>query len=233
MSKVRMFVLIGDSQAVGFDQSEATLPDAAKTFDFGQSYIWNGKYWGQIDPGQNTGGPNTPNTWGLETPIAARLRSELPDEIHLWIKVGKGGTTAADWQPGGVWFIKATETIKSAMASGNWPAPEAVFISLGTNDAVSETTSSEISHNLETLLSAIREEWMRDPFGHIVMARPHDSTALMYSQAVREQIWTLDQGDPYMESIRTIDAERATDNVHWNANGLWDVGTRLADEWLF
>lgn len=234
---VKMVVLIGDSQMVGFNQSKETLPDELAHFDYGQTYMWGGSWWGGIIPGLNTAGigaTGQPGAWGPELGVFKSIREEFgPDELILGVKIAHGGThTTGEWEKGGKWYELAKQEIKEAMASGNYGPPDAVFVVLGSNDAFVQSEAANYQDTLTGLFADIREEWMQDPFGYIGFSRIGNSTSMTYNELVRIGQWTVDQLDPYAESIKTIGFGVQSDGYHHNADGLLSVGKGLATNWL-
>lgn len=237
---MQLVVFAGQSNALGFGMTQATLPAHFAGFNFGQTYIWSDLgYWGVLQPGVNTGTPANPQAWGPEAQFAYNFRQDHPDEILLIVKSAKGSTSLAaqpgaiDWSPGsaGEMFDLTTERIAAARASIGAPDPAAVFWMQGENDALSGADASAYAANLTEFLAAVRADWMHDPAGYVGLGRIGDSPALTYGLAVRQAQWQLDQVDASAESFKTIGFAMQADGIHLAAGGQVSLGDGYYDNW--
>lgn len=239
----KLFVITGDSNAVGFNLTAADLP-AHLTTAIPKAYIFGGTYWGALTPGVNTGTSNNPGAWGPESQLAYSLGQQYPGETLLFVKVAKGSTALAqndglDWSPNSVgeMFDTTTATIQAAKAAyeaaQGKPAPDVsgVFWVAGPNDAFDYGRATAYQDNLGDLFEAIRDEWMDDPNGLIVYSRMTDGAAMPHNHAVRVAQWAEDQTDGNAYSFKTIGYDMAPDAIHYSAAGTVQLGAGLADGW--
>lgn len=245
-----LVVFAGQSNAVGFGMSSATLPGHL-SLPNPTAYIFDGNFWGVLTPGVNTGTPMNPNAWGPEAQFAYDFGLAHPGELLLIVKNGftvKGQTGLAqasgqDWSPNslGEMFDLTDATIEAAQraflrATGS-PAPpvSAVFWMQGEEDALSAAKASAYQSNFEAWVSAVRSDWMDNAQGYIGAGRITDSAALPFNADVRVGQWAADQPDPYLATFKTIGFGLQPDTVHYDAGGLQALGSAfftLFDGWF-
>lgn len=247
---IRLIVVVGDSNAVYFGSNPSTLPaqyagPVPNAFEFGQGDT----YWGGLTPGVNTGTPNNPTSWGVETVLAHELRADFPDDTLLFVTVKQGSTPLAevagvmDWNPlsKGEMFDITSLTIQNARlaftnATGI-PAPEVsmVYFSNGPNDAADAGRAAAFEANLTAFNQAARTFWMNDDEGLIVFNRMTDAPSLAHNSTVRVAEWSVDQADPYAVSFKTIGMGVQPDLFHYDAAGISSIGQTVAsiyDGWF-
>ncbi|MCW5759378.1 MAG: hypothetical protein KIS90_06390 [Phenylobacterium sp.] len=244
-----VFLDLGDSNAVGFAMSAATLPAGLAGFDYGTTFIFGqgASYWGVYAPGVNSGTPNNPGAWGGEAQFLARVHAAYPDDVNLVISVQLGSTPLGvsagrvDWSPASSdgMFATAKATLASAQAAflaANgfaMPPVEAVLWTGGPNDAFDAGLADAYEANLTGFFAAIRGELLGQPDARILFSRmTDDAAALPYNAAVRLAQWTVDQGDPHATSFRTIGFALQADQVHYAPEGYVQLGDEFFDAWI-
>lgn len=244
----RLIVVAGDSNAVSFNSGPATLPGNLAN-PGGYVFTPSSAYWGVTTPTVNTGTPNAPTAWGVETPLQYHLAQLFPGDTFGIVKVAKGSTplaldsVAVDWSPdsAGEMFDLTDATIdaaKAAYASATGlPAPEvsAVFFIGGPNDAFTADRASAYEDNLTDLFAAIRAEWMGDANGKIGFIRMTDSPNTPFNFDVRVAQWAVDQADANALSVKTIGFGVQADGFHYDAAGEVSIGQAFAtmfDSWF-
>jgi hypothetical protein len=236
---MKIVLFAGQSNALGYGMDKSTLPLYLDQFDFGPTYIRTNDalYWGQLDPGVNTGTPNYPQAWGPEVAFAYSFRLAHPTEPLLIIKSVKGETPlefgpGMDWSPSsiGEMFDITSARVDRAMADGGWPLPQAVFWIQGEQDALSLASATDYKLNLSHLIDVQHGDWsaMGSPF---IIARITDSPYLPYSQAVREAQWQLDQERADVSSFKTIGLPMQADGVHYGWEGHVTIGRNFFEAW--
>lgn len=235
-----LVVIAGQSNALGFGMSLATLPGHLSAPN-PNAYIFSagGQYWGQLQPGVNTGTPTNPQAWGPEAQFAYDFGLSHPGETLLIVKSAKGSTglaqdaSALDWWPSssGEMFDLTDAAIDAAraayqVAQGS-PAPEvsAVFFMGMEADALDAAKAAAAAGNLPPFLAAIRSEWMDDPSGYVAMGRISDSASLPHSLDVRVAQWSADQADTNLATFKTIGFGMQADTVHYDAAGHVSLGS--------
>ena len=245
-----LVVFAGQSNAVGFGMSPATLP-AHLSQPNPNAYIFDGNYWGVLTPGVNTGTAINPQAWGPEAQFAYDFGVQRPGELLLIVKntfTVKGSTPLAqdgglDWSPTtlGEMFDFTDVTIaaaKQAFTSATGqpaPAVSATFWMQGEQDALSATHAAAYQTNFEAWLAAVRSDWMDNPQGYIGAGRITDSAALPHNADVRVAQWAADQVDPNLATFKTIGFGMQPDTVHYDASGLQALGSAfftLFDGWF-
>lgn len=246
----KLIVIAGDSWAVGFGMTAASLPGYLAVPN-PAAYVFGGTYWGALRPGVNTGTPTNPQAWSVEAQIAYRFGLDHPGEPLLIVKnpgTVKGSTPLAnepgalDWNPASVgeMFDTTDATIDAARAAftaaTGEQAPEVsavFFLSGGANDAVSADRAAAHETNLTDEFAAIRAEWMDDAEGYIGFTRIHDNPALPYNFPVRVSQWAVDQADVNAESVKTVGLEMLPDGIHPTAPTIITIANGLYDNWAF
>jgi hypothetical protein len=231
-------VFAGQSNALGFGMSRATLPAEYSGLDW-LTWIWNNQSggWEPLMPGVNTGTPANPEAWGPEVAFAHEFRLAHPDEMLIIVKSAKGSTGLAadparlDWSPqsDGEMFDLTAERIAAARASISWPDVDAVFLFQGETDAWDPAASAAYADNLRDWFSAIRAEWMGDPDGEIVFGRINDSGP--YFETVRWAQYVVDAQDPHAASFDTYDQAMQGDGVHYAALAFLEIGETFHSLW--
>lgn len=241
---IRTFLFTGDSNAVGYNTTAADLPPHLSTYVFQSTYVFTqgASYWGLMQPGVNTGAPNSPGAWSAEAQFAYRLEQAFPGDVNLIIKVAKGSTPIAsipglDWHPGSVgeMFDVTDATIDSAAAAflaaqgQTLPPLSATFVISGPNDASDLAQALAFQANLEALFAAARSDWGSSYIG---FTRMTDPSGTPYDLEVRVAQWTVDQNDIAAESLKTI-GFAMQDETHYAPIGLVSVGDGFFDSWAF
>lgn len=191
-------------------------------------------------PGVNTGSFGQPAAWGPEVAIANAWLADGGQGGILWIgKVAKGETTIVandglDWAPGsaGELFDMGAFVAQSMRANLGVDALDAVFWMEGETAAQVQAWAQAYGDALADFLPAVRERWMGDPDGRIVLARIGDGPALPYGFDVRLAQWQAAQADPNTEGFRTLDLERQADGLHLAPVGVLAVGQGFYDHWM-
>ena len=238
---IYLAVFAGQSNALGYGMSTATLPSPLQGADLGQTYIWGGgygaRYWGVMQPGVNTGNENEPQAWGPEVQFAYDFHQAHPDDVLLIVKVALGSTglapdpAALDWSPSThELFDLTTANINRAraafMAAQGTEAPQAsvVFWMQGETDAGTPEGAAAYHDNLTEFLAHVRSDWMHDPTGKVVAARITDAPALNHNLTVRQAQWQVDQEDENLVTFKTIGFGMQPDLIHYGAGGHVALG---------
>lgn len=231
-------VFAGQSNALGFGMSRATLPQQDAGVDW-LTWIWNNESgaWEPMMPGVNTGTPANPQAWGPEVAFARAFRAAHPDEILTIVKSAKGSTGLAadpdriDWSPdsAGEMFDLTADRVAAARASIGWPDVDAVFLFQGETDAWDADASAAYADNLRDWFAAIRAEWMGDPEGQIVFGRIADSGPNF--ETVRWAQYLVDAEDPHATSFDTHALAMQGDGVHYAAPAFLQIGQTFHTLW--
>lgn len=228
-------LLTGQSNAVGMNPASA-LPSYMASFNYGQTYIWNGgPYWGVIQPGVNTGGPgpSTQGNWGVETVIAYAFRQQHPNDTLLIIKSAKGETplgqvTGVDWNPNslGEMFDFTTDAIhnaKVAAASIGIDATPTYWAHLqGESDAMSVGLALTYADNFDALLTKAASAWFLGASVINTAVAEVRPGLLPYAHSVNAGI-----NQHASKSIATGPLEVLPDGIHYDASGIIGLGTSI------
>ncbi len=92
-----LVVLAGQSNAVIPGVAVDQLPAHLQAAD-PMVRIWTGDRFEVLQPGVNTGGPNTPAAVGPEVEFAARWRADHPNDVLYLVKAARGSAMCrAPW----------------------------------------------------------------------------------------------------------------------------------------
>ena len=217
-------VFAGQSNALGFGMSRATLPPEYAAPD-PLTWIWSnaGGHFEILEPGFNTGTPANPEAWGPEVAFAHDFRLTHPDELLIIVKSVKGSTglaqtdAALDWSPASVgeMFDLTAGRIAAARAAAGEPAVDAVFIVQGEQDGFDLGAAQAYGANLTSWLDAIRAEWMGDEQGRVALAEI--SHAHEGFELVRQAQAQVAAADPFVDAIDAGWLPLQDDGLHYAA----------------
>jgi hypothetical protein len=239
---IYLAIFAGQSNALGFGMSAATLPSPLQSADLGQTYIWGAnygvRYWGAMQAGVNTGNSDAPQAWGPEVQFAYDFRQAHPNDVLLIVKVALGSTGLAadpaelDWSPSThELFDLTTANINRARAAftaaqgTEAPLPSVVFWMQGEADAGTQASAGAYRDNLTDFLAHVRSDWMHDPAGKVVAPRITDSPWLNHNLTVRQAQWLVDQEDDNLVTFKTIGFEMQPDLIHYGPDGYTAIGS--------
>jgi hypothetical protein len=234
-------LIVAGQSNVGFNTDTADLIGYVPT---ARVQVWtdtNGDgiadAWNYLRPGVNASGlPTQPGASGF---VVREAQDWLANHStgYLWIvQVAHGSTglaqdpTQLDWSPSsaGEMFDTATATITAAMhnldgtpyAFSSWDAAQWMQ---GETDATDPAKAAAYNSNLRQLILDARAAWHVETFD---VARITD-TAGVYSLAVRQAEWALDNGpDPLADAhtFKTLGFGMQADGVHYDSAGQVALG---------
>lgn len=228
-----LIVLAGQSNALVFNLTPADLPAYALTPDPHVQILVGGAFQTMV-PGVNTGGPNTPSSWGPEVAFAHAWTAAHPGETLYLVKSAKGSTglvagaapnwspeqpPAADGSPNGM-FNKTTALVDQAKALTGLPVSDVLWMQ-GEQDATDPLAAAAYRANLADLFAHMRSDWGADriDFGQI-----SDHAGLAYDDAIRAAQLAVAQGDPRTLLIDTEALADQADHLHLSAAGALALG---------
>ncbi len=201
----------------------------------------------------------SPNHFGPELTIGARLAAALPDAPVALIKHARGGTKltvealpykTTGWHPGaeasdtaafGAEFALFVTTVTNALAAiraqGDDPVLSGMFWVQGEADSTSAAAGAAYGANFACFVRRVREQFGA-PELPIVCAQILPYQTRPGSAAVRQALADADQdsGKPAAVSrvlmVPTDGLGINPDQVHFNAQGQLALGERLADALL-
>lgn len=218
---VRLFIVAGQSNAIGYGMSPATLPAHLATMAWGQTYVkpLDSPWWGVLDPGVNTGANGM---WGGWVETAYQLRVAYPNDVLLFVLSAQGSTGvavdggAADWSPqsAGELFDLTTARVESARATlsgilGDL-GPATVLWRGGETDAYDAWKAASHFDFLPALIDASRAAWGAD---HWIIARLN-APMTPYVKAVRAAEMVSELDDPLVSGFATDGFALQADNLH-------------------
>jgi hypothetical protein len=234
----RVILSAGQSNALGFGMSAATLPASLASFDWSATYISvNGSHWGQMQPGVNTGTPNQPYAWGPEVAFAAALRTSIgPGEPILILKSVKGETfldsePGFDWSPSssGELFDATSGYIASRLTGMGHPLPSLLLWTQGEQDGTRADTAAAYSLNLDLFLDAAFDQWLADGARAFIAQLPTTS-AVPYAAAIRDaQQANVVPGEVYLAAADHMPMQ--ADSIHYAATAHVGLGNTFASMW--
>lgn len=182
-------------------------------------------------PGFNTGLPNQPDAWGPEVEFANAWLAANPGTEILWIgKEVKGSTTLADdWSDGQAMFERAELTANRMLANLGRDHLDAVLFTQGVNDAFDFAKAGAYEDRLTVFAEDVRDQWMHDPNGQIVLARVVASVP--FGGIVAAAQVAVDANDVHLQSFSMDGFEFRDDGFHLSAVGYVELGRSMFDGW--
>ena len=167
-----LVVVAGQSNALGYTLGVDDLPPHLRK-PVARVQIWDPARltFTPLQAGVNTGSPNNPGNWGLETQFSYRWSQDHPCGDLYVVKYARGETglaadpTDRDWSPSsqGEAWDKATSEVAAAKAvlkgKGLTPRVDAVFWMQGETDAQDDTKAAAYRQNFTDLVMRIRQRW--------------------------------------------------------------------------
>lgn len=230
-----LVVFAGQSEMVTFGLGPADLPAGAYTPD-PHVQILTATGFQTMQPGVNTGGVNTPESWGPEVSFAHDWTAAHPGETLYIVKSVKGSTglapgSAPNWSPEqpqppeGVsgMFIKTTLLVNQAKALTGLPVSEVLW-DQGQTDATDPATAQAYAARLTDVFAHMRSEWGADT---IVFDEISNRTGFAYGDQVRGAQVAVANADPHALLINTDHLTLQADNLHLTAASALHLGDAL------
>ncbi|MCA9172453.1 MAG: hypothetical protein KDB23_32535, partial [Planctomycetales bacterium] len=245
---VDVYLLIGASNMYGTELIEnlsepwlAAQPDV---------WMWQSPpaLWTALSPGygegdSNSGAGGDSDRFGPELSLGRTLADAMPDKQIALVKHARGGSDMyVDWNPTGpadnrwnTWIEKTDAALANLVSQGLSYKVAGMFMYQGARDARNlQGVEAESYHdNLPRFIEAARDHFQNDRMpivmSHLPLFYPDEAyTEKATIRAVQED---LAERDPFI-SLIDVEGLAIRDRVHFNADGLIELGIRYANELL-
>jgi hypothetical protein len=231
---MRVFILGGQSNMVGFAKSEDLPDELAGTRQ--HVVIFEQGRWQPLSPKER---------FGPEISFADELASAYPSETIGLIKYAVSGTSLLAWAPdwveeearktqnagAGPLYRNLMDLVSAARAQSAFEIVGMMWMQ-GERDARFPAVAPDYEKNLKSFIRRIRADFgVRElPF---ILARvnPPADRWLGLSD-VRTAQERVAREDPFVVMISTDDLSKLPDNVHYDADGLVELGRRFARAYM-
>ena len=237
-SKRTLTLLIGQSNADGLGEA-SEIPN--EYLDFTGKFIYglNADEFEQLDPERNTSFNKNEALFGIEISyLECRQRSES-EEVYL-IKWSKGGTALCATENDDDWNVNEEGEMYDQLLGkidfclnnliSDWEDPiidEVVWIH-GSFDASHEECAKNYEENLKELVNSLRAHLGYDvEFKITTLNNAHPSSFKNLTNDAKESVA---DDLPNVKIIKTNRLGTENDNVHFNSQGLIELGLRLAQD---
>lgn len=227
-------LLAGQSNMVGYGLSEELSPELAELPSNVQLFV-DGK----------PADPTDRERFGPEVGFAHAIAEAEPDQTFILVKFAVGGTSLLAWAP--EWTSEEAEITNNAGAGPLYkrfhdylaevPVPDdATFGGIlwmqGERDARFPQAGKAYFENLHTLIEAFRHD-TGEPSAPFILGRvnpPADRFLLL--DAVRRAQEVAARALPGVRLVDTDDLTKRDDDVHYDSEGILELGRRFADAFL-
>lgn len=243
--QVSVYILMGQSNAVGIGKSSEASSDANSIF----GSVWPFKIW--INDASSWAPGSTLLTsqlgyFGPELYLASGLYQGGENDFYIF-KYAVGATTlAGNWKArgGGGLYDKAIASYQKARSAicktGKLPVIKGMFWMQGESDAADPTMTQNYATNLRTLISQVRTDLISGKVPFIIGLINSKSGVWAYANQLRGQqasaaknstnVYTIETNDlPIYPSACTASPEC---NAHYNTQGQKGLGIRFYEKYI-
>ncbi|MEQ9553737.1 MAG: sialate O-acetylesterase [Coleofasciculus sp. G3-WIS-01] len=242
---IKLFILAGQSNMVG---SRSTINDVPDSWLQPQdNVLWydSDNTWGSLRV------PTEPFPFsrvfngvgfGPEITLGQRIAQELNETVAL-VKYAKGGTNlAVDWKPGGELYSSMMDRVNQAIAE--FPIASVnveiagFFWMQGESDAYNLIMANQYEQNLTNFITQVRQD-LHEPnlpfvYGKVFLTGTQQTPfgIFRYGDIIRQAQSQVSEQVPGTFAVETSDLSQHPDNIHFDSQGLMELGDRFAEEWL-
>ncbi len=247
---IKLFILAGQSNMVGFSSNMNDLPDRLKKSQ--EKVIWynNSNQWSALQP------PTEPSPliqwwpaekigFGPEISFGDTISKQLNQTVAL-VKYAKGGTSLAeDWNPAiaNSLYHAMKERVEGAIADLNsrgYLVEISGFIWMqGESDASNENWAEDYQSNLTNLIGQVRRDFQQPdlPFiyGMVHFGNHHikpNGTVNCCGDIVRTAQLQVAEKIPLTGVVETNTLPLDRDLIHFDSHGILTLGEDFARIWL-
>ncbi|MGK7927406.1 MAG: sialate O-acetylesterase [Spirulina sp.] len=248
---IKLFILAGQSNMVGTFSDLAELPPHLQQTQ--PNVLWYDRHdrWVMLQPPTEplpfTRRIDNGEGFGPEISLGLNLANRLGETVAL-IKYSVNGTNLdREWNP------HVEESLYSLMKERIRQGREMLevrgyslevagfFWMQGESDAKNDLNMAlNYEENLRNLILKIRQDFASPnlPFiyGKIFLTNNHQTydpeREFQYGDVIREAQDRISRMISHTGVVETIDLTRYFDNLHFDSNGLIELGDRMADSWL-
>ena len=216
----RIYLMAGQSNMMGLAWSK-NLATGYKTTPPNVKFFYKGS---RRQLGQDV-------HFGPEVSFAHRVASEFPDDQHIIVKFAATGSHIRQWFPGEPFYEGMLRQL-AIFVPQEKPHIEAVFWMQGEGDTFNRERAASYAENLTYFIDSLRTELNAPDVPFIMgeinpVGRDFPEVPLVQEQ---QRVVNRTVANTYLIPERGI--EKIYDNIHFNANGMVDMGQRYAQQYL-
>lgn len=216
----RIYLMAGQSNMMGLAWTK-NLANGYKTTPPNVKFFYKGS---RRELGQDV-------HFGPEVSFAHRLAAEFPNDQHIIVKFAATGSHIRQWFPGQPFYEGMLRQLRIFVPQEQ-PPIAAIFWMQGEGDAFNKARASSYAGNLKHFINSLRIE-LNAPDVPFIMGEinpvgrdfPEVPTVQEHQRIVNQTV-----ANTYL--IPEAGIEKIYDNIHFNANGMVEMGQRYARQYL-
>jgi hypothetical protein len=212
----RIFVLAGQSNMQGRGATK-DLPDALKTQPSNVRYYTHGR--------ESTIGKY--HYFGPEVNFAHLIAKTFPNDNVIIIKTAASGSSITQWLPGEPLYDALLRQVKFVVDPAEADIQAVVWMQ-GETDAKDEKLANAYKQNLKALIDGLRKDLHAGHAMFLVGRITQPNANFAMEKTVRNAQNEVDKDNPNTIIIPTDGLGKLYDNVHFNSEGLIELGRRFA-----
>lgn len=246
---VKLFILAGQSNAVGYRSNIADLPSSLQGTQ--EEVFWYNSQdkWSKLQPPTEplpfSGGVANGVGFGPEISLGLKISDTLNEPVAIVKYANNGTSLAKEWNPKipGSTYYKMTDRVKGAIANlsslGYTADISGFFWMQGESDAKTDLNVAEnYEQNFTNFIEQVRTDFEQQnlPFVYGSIPVTNNQTTgfgtFKYGDIVRTAQSNISKTVPFTGTVETIDLPLYNDNLHLSSSGLIELGDRFGDKWL-
>lgn len=216
LAKTRVFVLAGQSNMQGRGAS-SDLPEHLRTQPENVRYYTHGR--------ESTIAKY--HYFGPEVNFAYLVSKIFPNDTVIIIKSAATGSSISQWQPDDELYKALIRQVKYAVGSGDADIQGIVWMQ-GEADARDQTLAENYQTHLEVFFTSLRKDLQAEDTAIMLGQIKQPNNNFVYEKQVRQAQQQIAEADKNVLLITTDDLGKLYDNVHYNSEGLIELGRRFA-----
>ncbi len=243
LKSLKLFVLAGQSNMVGYRSNLTELPDELRE---PQSGVW---WYNQSNDWEILAAPTEPlpsTNWlpngvgfGPEISLGRELQAIIGEPVALVKYAANGTKLATDWNPDNPepnsLYNSMLARVESAIAV--LPPPyltveiAGFFWMQGEGDATEKTFADNYQANLTNFIAQVRNDFNNPNLPFVIGQISNLPPRFPYTSQVQAAQFQVSKTVPYTGIVETTTLSQHSDEVHFDSQGLIDLGYLFAEEW--
>jgi len=216
VAKDRVFVLAGQSNMQGRGAS-SDLPEHLRTQPKNVRYYTHGR--------ESTIAKY--HYFGPEVNFAYLVSKIFPNDNVIIIKSAATGSSISQWLPGNELYDALIRQVKYVVDPAKADIQGIVWMQ-GEADARDQELADTYQANLESFLTNLRKDLQAEEVAVMLGQIKQPNNNFAYEKQVRQAQKQVAEEDANTVLIATDDLGKLYDNVHYNSEGLMELGRRFA-----
>jgi hypothetical protein len=212
----RVFVLAGQSNMQGRGATE-DLPEHLKTQPENVRFYTHGR--------ESTIGKY--HYFGPEVNFAHLISNTFPNDNVIIIKSAASGSSITQWLPGTELYAGLIRQVKFVVDPAEADIQAIVWMQ-GETDAKDETLAKAYKDNLKAVIDGLRKDLHANNTMFLVGRITQPDHNFSMEKTVRNAQNEVDKDNPNTIIVPTDGIGKLYDNVHFNSEGLVELGRRFA-----